>query len=153
MKKLRFIFFVIFSTVISISAQTIEARLFDQFGSLECENIRTILDSFLVELQNNPQSMGYVIVYDGMHYSYDSRKWQNPVFGEATRLTQQMLQHFKFRRFPPDKYLFINGGFRENYEVELWIAPKYAKPPMPKPTVENIKYRKGKLVGIVCEDG
>ncbi|CAN5843927.1 hypothetical protein BH20ACI4_BH20ACI4_18670 [soil metagenome] len=152
MKKLLFIFIIIFTTVITISTQIKEARLFDEFGNAECEDLRTRLDSFLVELQNNPQSRGYVIVYDGMQYSYDSRKLQNPVFGEATLLTQQMIQHFKYRNFSPDRYLFINGGFRQNYEVELWIVPKYSKPPTLTPTVDEVKYRKGKLVGIVCGD-
>lgn len=158
MKKLL-LFFVLFTAVFSVSAQTKEARLFEEFGNLSCEDLRNRLDLFLIELQNSSDSKGYVMVYEGNYYSYDYRrktselKYQFPVFGEATLLSQHMLQHLKYRKFPPEKYLFISGGLRENYTVQLWIFPKHAKPPIPTPTLDKIKYRKGKLLGVVCSEG
>ena len=160
MKKFLFSFLILVSFSISVSAQNKEAQKLEEFGNIQCEDLRARLDLFLIELQNNPQSRGYVIVYDGKHYSYDySRGWkpkikyQLPVFGEATLLTQQMLNHFKHRQVPSDRYLFLSGGYREYYTVELWVVPKEAKPPKPTPTLNEIKYRKGKLVGIICEEG
>lgn len=153
-------FFTVFSILLfafNVDAQNKEMRKFEEFGNIQCGDLRTRLDLFLIELQNNPQSKGFVIVYDGKHYSYDySRggnpkiKYQLPVFGEATLLTQQMLNHFKYRNFPSDRYLFISGGYRENYTVELWVVPTGAEPPKPTPTANEIKYRKGKLKGIIC---
>ena len=157
MKRKTFSIFLILSFVFSVSAQNKEARQIDEFGNIPCGDLRHRLDSFLVELQNNPQSRGYVIVYDGKHYSCNySRgrnpeiKYQLPVFGEATLLTQQMLKHFKFRNVSPDSYLFISGGYRENYTVELLVVPTGAKPPKPTLTADEIKYRKGKLMEIIC---
>ena len=157
MKKQLFSFLLTLFFALNISAQNKEARKFDEFGNAQCEDLRMRLDNFLFELQNNPQSKGYVIVYDGKHYYYDySRgrnpkiKYQLPVLGEATLLTHQMLKHFKFRVGPSDRYLFISGGYRENYTVELWVVPTGAKPPKPTPTLEDIKYRNGKLRGIIC---
>ncbi len=158
-QKSFFSFLLLLLFVFSVSAQNKEARQFEEFGNIQCGDLRSRLDNFLIELQNNPQSRGYVIVYDGKHYFYDySRgrnpkiKYQLPVFGEATLLTQQILKHFKYRNVSPDRYLFISGGYRENYTVELWVVPTGAKPPKSTPTANEIKYRKGKLTGIVCED-
>jgi hypothetical protein len=159
MKKQLFSFLLLLLLFSSVSAQDKEARLVDEFGRIQCEDLRMRLDNFLVNLQNSPQSRGHIIVYDGKHSFYDYRKkdpkleYRLPIFGEATLLTQQMLTHFKFRKFPPEKYLFITGGFRENYTVEFWIVPKGVKPPTPSPTLDEIKYRKGKLVGVICEEG
>ena len=157
MQRYFFTFLLLFSFVFSVSAQNKEARIFDEFGNVPCGELRFRLDNFLVELQNNPQSRGYVIVYDGKHNSYNySRgrnpeiKYQLPVFGEATLLTQQMLKHFKYRNVSPDSYLFISGGYRENYTVELLVVPTGAKPPKPTLTADEIKYRKGKLMEIIC---
>jgi hypothetical protein len=55
-----------------------------------------------------------------------------------------------FRRFPKEKVLFISGGFRENHTVELWVVPNGANPPKATPTLESMKYRKGKPVNM-CE--
>lgn len=159
MKKQILIFLFLLSFAFDVAAQLEEPRKVDEFESIQCEDLRTRLDSFLVEIQNNPQSKGFVIVYEGKYSSYiynrsgiSKRKYHLPTFGEANYRTQVFLKHFQFRQFQSDKYLFIDGGFRENHSVELWIVPDTAKPPKPTPTLSNIKYRKGKPILIVCDE-
>jgi hypothetical protein len=45
------------------------------------------------------------------------------------------------------RIVFVNGGYRESWEVELWLVPKGSNPPAPTPTVkpQDIKFRRGKI--------
>ncbi|MDQ3748426.1 MAG: hypothetical protein M3367_05320 [Acidobacteriota bacterium] len=157
MRNLSFslIFFIFLA--FSASAQTKEARKIDEFGVIPCGDFRSRLDNFLAKLQNELRSKGFVIVYEGK-YSYQiydqypktKLKTYLPAFGESNYRTQIMMNHFKFRNFPSDKYLFISGGYRENHAVELWIIPNGATPPKPTPTLDKINYRKGKPIKIDC---
>ena len=161
MKTRIFSFLLIFSFVISVAAQTKEARKIDEFGSIECEELRARLDNFLSELQNTPQAKGFLIVYEGKYFQrvYDrfpdeKIKTYLPAFGEANYRTQVFLNHFKFRNSSsPDSYLFVSGGYRENHTVEMWIVPNGTIPPKPTPTLDKMKYRKGKPLKIVCNEG
>ena len=69
MKKQLFSFLLALFFALSISAQNKEARKFDEFGVISCGEFRSRLDNFLGELQNEPKSNGFVIVYEGK-YSY-----------------------------------------------------------------------------------
>ena len=159
-KKQLHILILVVSLVSSILAQTKEARKIDEFGSIPCEELRARLDSFLSELQNNPQTKGFVIVYEGKYFYPDFNKYPPekiktylPAFGEAQLRTQAFINHFKWRNFPSDRYLFISGGYREKHTVEFWIVPNGAKPLRPSPTLDKMKFRKGKPERITCEEG
>ena len=157
MKKFlsSFVFFALLA--INIFAQAKEARRIDEFGVIPCGDFRSRLDNFLAKLQNESKSKGFVIVYEGKYsyqiydqYPLTKLKTYLPAFGESNYRTQVMMNHFKFRSFPSDKYLFISGGFRENHAVELWIVPNGATSPKPTPTLDKINYRKGKPIKIDC---
>lgn len=147
MKKHLFNFLIVITLAIAVSAQKKEAELYDEFGYIECEDLRQRLDMFMVELINRPDARGYFITYDGKY------RGKLPVFGETHFRTQMMIEHFKFRNFPMNRVMFINGGYREDYINQLFIVPKGAKPPKPEPTLDEIKYRKAELVGIICNEG
>jgi len=57
-----------------------------------------------------------------------------------------------FYKFPMEKWLFINGGFRENFEVEFWLIPNGAAFPKPTATLETMTYRKGAPRKTDCGD-
>lgn len=147
MKKHLFSFLIVLTFAFGISAQEKEAELYDEFGVITCEHIRKQLDLFIIELNNRPNSYGYVITYDGRYEGKLS------VWGETYFLTNQIIRHFKHRNFPLNRILFVNGGFRENYIRKFYIVPKRTKPPKPKPTLDKMRYRKGKLKGIICNEG
>lgn len=159
MRKILFSLVFLF-LFINIFAQNKEARKIDEFGVVPCEEFRARLDSFLSELQIAGQSKGFIIVYEGnysyrIYDQYPNTKFKTylPSFGESNYRTQVMINHFKFRNFDPSKYLFISGGFREKHEIEFWIVPNGVKPPKASPTLDKIKYRKGKPIKINCDDG
>ncbi len=152
MKKRLFSFLLALFFALSVSAQNKEARKIGELNSFwECEFVRTSLDNFFFDLQNDSQATGFVITYEGKYSEkiYDNKgnsktKTYLPRVGEAAYRIQTIRNHIKFRNFSPDRILFIDGGFREEHKVEFWIVPNGTELPKPKPTLEEMKYRKGK---------
>jgi len=152
MKKQFLIFLFLLSFVLSIAAQTKEARKFDEFSHYYCDDMLARLDYFVNDIMKESNAKGFIIVYEGKYSKQiNNRKGENelktflPRFGESTVRTRIMQNYLiNFRRFPKEKVLFLSGGFRENHTVELWIVPNGANSPKPTPTLEKIKYRKGK---------
>ncbi len=156
MKKYILISTVIFLVLSATLTAQPAAEMFDEFGWVPCEDLRSRLDNFLAALSNRPGSMGFVFVYEGKYevtlYSKrgSRRETRLPVFGEAAHRTNIFRVHFGFRKFDPDRYLFIDGGFRDSYAVQMWIVPHGARPPSAKPTVELMTYKKGKFAVLEC---
>jgi len=65
------------------------------------------------------------------------------MFAEFSYAINYMIkQLLNFRKFPKENFLFISGGYRELYTVELWLLPhRVALKPIP--TLTKMKYRKG----------
>lgn len=98
--------------------------LLDEFGNAgECDT-RARMDSFLLELQNNPGLQGYVITYQSLEV---------PI-GRLDRLVYEISfkDHITYRRFDTSRIIFIHGGFRKGFANEYWVAPAGADPPKPK---------------------
>ncbi len=85
------------------------------------------LDNLAVELQNDPSTTTYVITYGGR----TSRIGQADLLG--TRARDYLVRQ---RGIDQGRIIFLNGGFREEDCVELWIVPRGATPPQPTPTVQ-----------------
>jgi len=134
-----------------------EATMTDIFGTFSCEDIKTRLENFHVILTEEPKLRGVIILYEGKQAKYiynregkSAIRYIPPSFGESAFLTQEMQEILIFKKLPIENFLFIDGGFRENFEVEFWIVPNGAKMPKPTPTLETIKYRKGVPLKIEC---
>ena len=167
MKEIFFGFVFLTLSFVNIFAQNKEARKFDELESFyTCEDVRNRVDSFMSELQNQPLARGYIIVYDGNYrfikdtkYFFhlnalpESEKWKSnlPVIGETVFRSQQILKHINARQFPKQRILLISGGYRKHHAIEFWIVPSGIMLPKPSPTIQEIKYRKGKVEGIICE--
>ncbi len=146
------IFCLLTATVFS---QTEEARKIDEFGDTNCEDYLARADAMEITQANNPNSKIYIFVYEGklkksiyekgkdVHY-----RWVFPQFGLANETIKTIKSRLIWRKVPIKNYVFVNGGFRENFTVELWLAPNGAESPKPTPTLEKMKYRKGKPTGF-----
>jgi hypothetical protein len=102
-------------------------RQFDVCCSCSFDDQKARLDNLAVELQNDPSTTTYVIAYGGR----TSRIGQADLLGARARdylVTQ--------RGIDQSRIVVINGGFREEDCVELWIIPRGATPPQPTPTVQ-----------------
>jgi hypothetical protein len=107
-------------------------RRIDAFAglSLADEGLRFArLRSKLVE---DPQDRGYVVIYGGRISEKDAYK------KTSARVTAQ-IQNLK--GLDPKRIKIIDGGFREQAEVELWIGEPDSPEPSPAPDVDPFEVK------------
>jgi hypothetical protein len=117
-------------------------RQFDEFGDINCEDEMARLDNFAVQLQNEPAAKGVMIFYGGRRF-----RGRLPKQGEAAARAARMKPYLVGRRsIQSEQVIMIDGGYREEFQVELWVIPADATPPSPTPTIpaKDIKFQKGK---------
>lgn len=122
------------------------AQKFDEFGNITCDDELARLDAFAIQLQNDPEAKGYIIVYGG------SRGKRNEAKARLARM-KYYLEHS--RGVKPGTLTVIDGGYRETLMGELWIARTGDSIPKATPTVAAKKVRlKGtaKVRGYSCGD-
>jgi hypothetical protein len=115
------------TNVVAKTPPPIECRQFDQFPSIAFDDTKARLDNLAVELQNSPDTTAYVIIYAGRR----SRTGQADLLGKRAMdyLTNQ-------RGVDARRLVFINGGYRDEDFIEIWLCPPGAKAPQPTPTVQ-----------------
>ena len=110
-----------------VVARESPAKQFDVCCSCSYDDQKARLDNFAVQLQNDPSTTAYIIAYAGRN----SRR------GEANRLGTRARDYLVANRgINSSQITVLNGGFREEDCVELWIVPSGAAPPQPSPTVQ-----------------
>ena len=103
------------------------AREFDVCCNCTFDDQKARLDNLAVELQNDPSTTAYIIAYGAR----SSRA------GEANRLGARAREYLTAQRgIDTSRIVVLNGGYREQNCVELWIVPRGATPPQPRPTVQ-----------------
>lgn len=99
---------------------------FDEFESLAFDDDKARLDAFAIELQNQPDSQGYIIMYQGTDKL--SMKSRN-----VDKLSKRTLDYLvKTRGVDPRRIVITNWGTRAKTMYELWIIPPGAQPPVPQ---------------------
>lgn len=127
-----------------VTAQETEkfARQFHEFeGILSHCDYTARLDNFALELEQSPDTIGYIICY-------------GPGDKGPSGSVRHWLDHTKdylvnTRGMPADRIQLIEGGRYEKLKdvyTELWIAPRDAAPPEPKHFKNNAKTFKGMFV-------
>ena len=103
-------------------------RKIDEYGGIRFKDEKARLDKFAVELQNDPTAQGYLVCYGGRR----SRA------GEARRRCDRAMRYTSthFGDFEGLRLVTVDGGYREESAVELWIAPSGSTPPAASPTVD-----------------
>ena len=104
-----------------------EPRRFDEFESQAFDDDKARLDTFVIELQNNPDAQGYIILYQGTDKtSMRSRR--------ADVLQKRTLDYLvNVRGMDPRRISIVQSGTRAKTTYELWIIPPGAQPPVPAP--------------------
>jgi hypothetical protein len=109
------------------SSREMPSRQFDVCCSCAFDDQKARLDNLAVELQNDPSTTTHVIAYGGR----TSRIGQADLLGARARdylVTE--------RGIDQSRIAVVNGGFREEDCVELWVVPRGATTPAPTPTVQ-----------------
>jgi hypothetical protein len=108
------------------------SRKVDEYGNIRFNDEKARLDNFAIELQNDPTSQGYLICYGGRR----GRK------GEATARCDRAKNYLvSTRGIDASRIVTVDGGYRENLTVELWVVPSGATPPTATPTVQPSEVR------------
>jgi hypothetical protein len=116
---------------------------FDEFHGSGWESAASHLDGFALNLQNNPQMTGVLIVYGA----------QLSKRGEARAWSACLKSYLISRRgIEPDRIVMIDGGYRKDLTVELWATADKKDMPTPEPQVKrkDVRFKKGKVNGL-CE--
>lgn len=83
------------------------------------------LDDFAVQLQTEQKGRGYIIGYNKPDY---------PVGIYSRQLNNGKYILTKLRGIAESRLTVIDGGYRENAAIELWLVPDGAEPPTPNAT-------------------
>lgn len=100
------------------------AKLVREFGEVATNQIRTEMNSFLVELQSDPNAQGYII-----NYGRDK---------DIVAREKILRDYFTSRRFDLPRIVIVDGGFENESRTQLWIVPVNAELPTVKPTLNKI---------------
>jgi len=107
---------------------------FDSYGKIPFEDAEARLDTFIVQLldlnQGTPQYRGFIIVYAG----------RSAHAAEASAVAECAKNYLvKVREADPETIVAADGGYRDEFTVELYIMPNDAYPPRLMPTVSPKK--------------
>jgi hypothetical protein len=115
------------NNVVSALTQINAPLRFDEYGNIRFNDEKARLDNFAIELQNEPASQAYLLCYSG-------RRGRT---GEAQRRCDRVKNYLvNTRGISADRIQTVDGGYREELTVELWIVPPGAAPPQATPTVD-----------------
>lgn len=121
------------STAASCTASVVkkpDARKLDEYGKLKSMDENARLDNFVIELQTDPQAQGHIIAYGGRA----SRA------GDAEKAARQARDYIVNKRgLEAERVVTVNGGYRQQPAIELWLVPLGAQSPQPTPTVKRVE--------------
>ncbi|HSL53559.1 MAG TPA: PEGA domain-containing protein [Pyrinomonadaceae bacterium] len=115
------------ATVAPLKKTVLVAREFDECVNCTFDDQKARLDNLAVELQNDPTTRAYIIAYGGR---------MSPV-GQVEKLMTRAKDYIiKQRGIDASRLTVVNGGYREEDSVELWVVPSGAAAPQATPTVQ-----------------
>ncbi len=90
----------------------------DEFGPAKDDDVKARVDNFYIQLNNDPNSQGYIIVY-GTPKEIAARK-------------AQINKAIKFRKYDANRIQFVDGGDQgTGVNTKFFLVPAGATPPTP----------------------
>lgn len=107
--------------------EKVRPKKLDEYPSPATAAQNERLDKFAIELLQEPDAQAYIIAYGG----------RRGRAGEAQSAADNAKSYLVTKRgFDASRIVTVDGGYRENLSVELWIVPGGATPPVASPTVD-----------------
>lgn len=119
-------------------------RKFDEFGNINCEYELAKLDGLTIELQNDPTSTAYIIIYGGK---------SGKKHGAKARIARMFHYLTKSRGVEAWRVYMKDGGYRDTLSGEIWTLRPGDNDPTATPTVsaKNVKLKgTAKIRGYNC---
>jgi hypothetical protein len=101
----------------------IKPRKFDEYYDIARNDEKARLDNFAIQLQAEPGSEGYVIVYPARQASPTQAQ------ARAQRISDYLVNT---RGIDGNRVVLTMGPAREDWLFELWVVPEGATPPAPQ---------------------
>jgi hypothetical protein len=137
---------------LSVGGQApVAAQKVDEFGITNCDDWMARSENLSSKMREDESSLGYIIYYGGRvniqpYGSPHTRRL--PRRGEAfARAAAIKSRYVNGLGIDGNRIILLNGGYRENWTVELWLVPKGGRPPLPAPSLKEseIRFRKGRV--------
>ena len=113
-------------TIVERLPEPPKPRRFDEFESSAFDDDKARLDAFAIELQNNPDSQGYIIMYQGTDKASERTR-------KVEVLSKRTLDYLvKSRGIDPRRIQIVNWGNRPRTTYDLWVVLPGAMPPVPQ---------------------
>jgi hypothetical protein len=100
---------------------------FDTFGDIRFEDEKARLDNFAIQIMNQKDAHGFIIVYAGRKATV------NQAQRRANRAKNYMVN---VRGIDKERLYAVDGGYREDLEIKLIVAPAGAEPPPLDPLLD-----------------
>jgi len=143
MKRISLILFLLFASIIpSVQATSIvDVFWIDRYGEISWNDEKARLDNFAIQLINEPNQVGYVIVNVGLV------SCKGEAQARALRAKNYMV---RVREVPESRIIWRDIGYRDSLEVSLWLVP-LGKPARYNPDFESAtaKHEIRKCVGRI----
>src|SRR3954453_5808201 len=108
------------SCVVQIPNELPKCRKFDEYANITRNDEKARLDNYGIELQNDPTSMAYVVIYQG----------SNARAGELQLRSARVVDYLvNSRAIDRSRITVVTGPVRGELKVELWVCPQGAKSP------------------------
>lgn len=124
---------------VSVSSASVEARKLMEFGNVGWEDEMSRLDYLDSKLREEAESTAYIIVYGGRRGTKRG----------DTEARMKCIKDYMLKRrgVHADRVVMLNGGYREESTVELWLVPRDESAPTATPTVsaKDVKFIKGRI--------
>jgi hypothetical protein len=106
-----------------------DPRKFDEYSSILWSDEKARLDNVAIQLQREPTDFViYLVAYGG----------RRACVGEAQARSLRAKNYLIGKRgIPSNRVVSIDGGYREEQMVEIWVLPRGFGKPYPAPTVDK----------------
>jgi hypothetical protein len=113
-------------TWLLLQRENSEATEFDEYKNIRFNDEKARLDAYGIHLQQDPRVQGYIIGYGGRICRPNEAK------ARARRAANYLINT---RQIDAGRVVTMDGGYRDELEVELYLVPLGASRPSAAPSV------------------